>query len=143
MSGWNNLPQSSNGGASLTNSSGAASGTSISWTLGSFPGVRSAFYSPPSSQDGLLLDDYLSYYSSSEVLTVTGIPYSSYSLYAYYTNSSGATNDLDYATVGGTTYYFSPYANNNGSLLGYTQISNTSSSSFSRRQLCRLLGPER
>ena len=129
MSGWNNLPQSSNGGASLTNSSGAASGASISWTLGSFPGVRSAFYSPPSSQDGLLLDDYLSYYSSSEVLTVTGIPYSSYSLYAYYTNSSGATNDLDYATVGGTTYYFSPYANNNGSLLGYTQISNTSSSS--------------
>ncbi len=127
MSGWNNV--NNNSGTPLTYSSGAASGASISWTLGSFPGIRSAFYSPPSSQNGLLLDDYLAYYSSSEVLTVTGIPYSSYSLYAYYTNSNGATNDADNATVGGTTYYFSPYANNNGTLLGYTQISNTSSSS--------------
>jgi fibronectin-binding autotransporter adhesin len=111
MSNWNNLTGYSYSGVHLSDNSGLTTSASLSTS-----GANWNFYSNSSNP---LLNGYIATGGNAISLTVTGIPYAGYSLYAYMAdiNASGLNEKM---TVAGTTYY---YTMTNSA--AYAQVTNT------------------
>lgn len=97
---WNNHAGAAGSAGSLTDSAGANSGASVTWTSGNT--WRSA--SPggtATSQNGILTKGYLDDSANSHLVTVSGIPYLKYTVYFV-----GATDAARFSapTINGTSY---------------------------------------
>ena len=112
MSNWNNLSGASFSNVALTDAFGNASSATLSTS-----GVLGSYASGSSNQ---LLNGYIFSGDSKSpiVAALNGIPYASYSLYAYMADSTSGYGEM--VTLGGTTYYYSPTQGAN-----YTQVTNT------------------
>jgi autotransporter-associated beta strand protein len=116
MSNWNNLT-----GTSFTNqplSDYNAHATTATVTVNS----SNSFSSGSSDQ---LLNGYLYLFNNPVTATISGIPYSNYSIYVFSTDANSGYQEQ--ITVGGNNYYYQPLS---GAPNGYTQITNTSPGSF-------------
>ena len=115
LNNWNNLSGTSFSGTPLTDSNGAATTAALSTT-----NALGVFASGSSNQ---LLNGYIFAVSGSLSATISGIPFSQYSLYAYMVDSTAGYSEE--VTLAGKSYYFSP--TNSAS---YLAIANTSSGSY-------------
>ena len=97
ISNWNNESGSSFSGVALSNNGGGNSGATFSLS-----GAGGAWGTGSTNQ---LLNGYVYVAGSNTMtLTVAGIPYAKYSLYAYVGDSS--VGNQEEATINGTSYYF-------------------------------------
>jgi autotransporter-associated beta strand protein len=104
MSNWNNFSGGTQSSpASLINSSGSATTATATWNA---TGNWSTYMGNESDQNAQLLNAYLSNSvgGGSQTLTLSGIPFSSYNVYAYFTNNYA--NHFGQVAIGGTTYYY-------------------------------------
>ncbi|MGA2031189.1 MAG: autotransporter-associated beta strand repeat-containing protein [Thermoguttaceae bacterium] len=130
MANWNNLT-GYNGSApppTLVNSLGNPTGMSI--TYSGFGDNWSVFGGDQADQDMQLMNAYLDISNGARtgVISLSGIPYASYSVYAYFGSDGNNRNASATVNGTGTTYYYSTYVNNGG-FVGYVPITNTDSGS--------------
>jgi fibronectin-binding autotransporter adhesin len=97
ISHWNVLTGETPSGSNLMNSSGVATTASLV-TSGGNSGTTTSGSTIP------LLSGYVYKQAGTITVTISGIPYANYSLYAYSEDSTAGHTDT--LTVGGTTYYF-------------------------------------
>ncbi len=125
MSNWNNLTgQNQPVPQSLQTSYGVPSAATVSWS-----GVSDnwdVFNANQTDQNAQLLNSYLDNTSSggSELINVSGVPYSQYNVYVYF--GSDGNGRQGQVTIGGTTYYYSTAANNSTVPYPLTQTTDTS-----------------
>ncbi len=124
MANWNNVVSSGGAGSSAITTSTSASGGIINFSTTSFPGTKDIYGGSAPSQDAQLMNAYMYGFNGTTTTTLTGIPYSNYSIYVYFT---GGSNLPISAGLGGTSYYFT--TNEASGFTGYLQVTNTSSSS--------------
>ena len=115
MNNWNNLPGENFSGTPLTDNSGASTTAQLTTA-----NVASAWASGSSNQ---VLNGYIASLNSALTVTLSGIPYSGYSIYAYLADSTQGYDEE--VTIGGRTYYYSPT-----NAATYTQVTNTNSASY-------------
>ena len=84
------------------------------------------FNANQTDQNAQLLNSYLDNTSSggSELINVSGVPYSQYNVYVYF--GSDGNGRQGQVTIGGTTYYYSTAANNSTVPYPLTQTTDTS-----------------
>ncbi len=122
MSGWNNC-STFNSSLSLKYNNGSSSGGSMTWTGGG----GQAFSGVPSSQDAVLMDCFTQNFNGNVNITLSGIPYANYSIYAYMSGSQAISTSC--GLTGGPTYYYTTNVNSgSNSFVGYLAITNTDSS---------------
>ncbi len=114
MSNWNNLSGASFSSTPVTDNNGAA--TTANLTTANVAGTWA------SGSSNQLLNGYI-YSVWGLSTTISGIPYSQYSLYAYIADSTVGNDES--VTLNGSTYY---YGTTN--IASYMQISNTTSGSY-------------
>ena len=115
MNNWNNLRGENFSSTPLTDNSGASTTAQLTTA-----NVASAWASGSSNQ---LLNGYIASLSSALTVTLSGIPYSNYSIYAYLVESTQGHDEE--VAIGGKTYYYSPT-----NAATYTQVTNTNSASY-------------
>jgi fibronectin-binding autotransporter adhesin len=114
MNHWNILPGAAPSGANLINSASAITTASVATSSGNSG-------TAPSGSSDPLLSGYIYKQAGTITVTLSGIPYANYSLYAYSADeSTGHTNTL---TLGGASYYFTAESDST-----FDQITNTNSS---------------
>ena len=104
ISNWNNFSAAAQSSpVSLVNSSGSTTTATATWNANS---TWSTYGTNETDQNAQLLNGYLGNSSSggSQMLTLSGIPFSSYNVYAYFTNNYA--NHFGQVAIGGTTYYY-------------------------------------
>lgn len=118
---FNNVSGGSGAGVGLTDDTGAATTALLTFTSG---GSFDAFSTPNSGLAGTdtlytggLFGDGTGGPGSEVSLTVTNIPYASYTLYVYASSDSTATNELSISDGTTTFYYASGGASNAGAPL--------------------------
>jgi uncharacterized repeat protein (TIGR03803 family)/autotransporter-associated beta strand protein len=115
MSNWDNLSGSSFTSSPLTDCNGNTSPASLTTT--------NAVETWSSGSSNQLLNGYIYAVSSPLSATISGIPYSKYSLYAYIADStSGRSEEV---TLGGNSYFFGTTNSAN-----YMQITNSTAGSY-------------
>ena len=115
MSNWDNLSGSSVTSSPLTDCNGNTSPASLTTT--------NAVETWSSGSSNQLLNGYIYAVSSPLSATISGIPYSKYSLYAYIADStSGRSEEV---TLGGNSYFFGTTNSAN-----YMQITNSTAGSY-------------
>ena len=116
MNNWINLRGENFNSTPLTDNSGASTTAQLTTA-----NVASAWASGSSNQ---LLNGFIAGLPGSTVtVTLSGIPYSNYSVYAYLVDSTQGNDDA--VAIGGKTYYYSPT-----NAATYTQVTNTNSASY-------------
>jgi autotransporter-associated beta strand protein len=104
MSNWNNFSAAAQSSpASLIDSSGNMTSAAATWNATT---TWSTYMTNETDQNAQLLNAYLgnSPGGGSQTLAISGIPYSSYSVYTYFTNNYA--NHYGQVAIGGTTYYY-------------------------------------
>ncbi len=117
MSNWNSESGYSFSGTTLANNFGANSGATFS-----FSGASNSWATGSVNE---LLNGYVASTNNPMTFTVSGIPFSRYSMFVYVGDST--VGNQEEATIHGATYY---YATEGGTPVAYTAITNTSSASY-------------
>ncbi len=116
MNNWNNLPGENFSSTPLTDNFGASTTAQLTSA-----NVASAWASGSSNQ---LLNGFIAGLPGNVIsVTLSGIPYSNYSIYAYLVDSTQGNEDE--VALGGKAYYYSPT-----DAATYTQVTNTNSASY-------------
>jgi autotransporter-associated beta strand protein len=104
MSNWNNFSAAAQSSpVSLSDSTGSPTTATATWNASL---TWSTYGTNETDQNAQLLNAYLANSSGggSQTLTLSGIPFSSYNVYAYFTNNYA--NHTGNLALGGTTYYY-------------------------------------
>ena len=115
ISNWNNLAGSSFTNTALTDNNGASTTANLT--------ASGVFSTWASGSSNLLLNGYIYSFTTPLSVTLSNIPYTNYSLYAYMADSTIGNNEE--VTVGGRTYYFGTTSG-----ASYIQATNTAAGSF-------------
>ena len=103
MTNWNNFSRDAQSTPQpLRNGNGGSSGATVTWTSPAMPWAT--FGANQTDQNAQLLNTFLGNWRTSETVTISGIPFSSYNIYVYFTNNYAI--HAGHVAVGGTTYYF-------------------------------------
>jgi hypothetical protein len=116
----------------LVDNTAAATTAAITWTSTNSWSISNAARSPADAQ---LLNGYLDNTSAATptTVTVTGIPYAQYDVYAYV--GSDGNGRTGHVSIGGSTFYFSTNANNNPpsfTLATATDLASATSATYAR-----------
>ena len=130
MTHWNNTSGSNGSASNIMNNSGGASGASVSW-LSNGTQNGGTF----STGDNQLMATFLNT-NSTNTVTFTNIPYSSYEVVSY-VGAEGANGRLASVTAVGstdaapsTTYYFQTSNNTGSNPYQYAQLTNTTPGTY-------------
>ncbi|MCB2156846.1 hypothetical protein KQI84_18360 [bacterium] len=121
---WNNVGGTTGTQSGLLDSAGATTGAAVDWQ------AQASWFSGHGdpSENGKLLDGYLAVQTDAYDydVTVTGIPYSSYDVYAYFGNNSAGADGVVRINGSGTQFFYQTVG---ASFPGFVEVTERTSDS--------------
>jgi len=126
---WNNVDGSSGSNVTLSDNKGSGTPVLLSFTSTSTYGGFSPTSTPNAATNQLYSKGLVGNATFSEIsVTLSHIPYSSYSAYVYASQDTSLTNTLS-ITNGTTTYYYNSNGSNNGAATSLQLVTSTNPAS--------------